>query len=138
MKYIYCALIFLLLTSSSKHNTIGLNDTELADRIKVSLKSGNYKLLSTCLDHQIELIIDSDKIDFQKIPATQAEQIFKSFFQRNPPVSFQYVYQGSSNKDLRYSVGSFKSRKKDYLVYMLLKKTSSNKYVINTLQFREG
>ena len=138
MKYIYCALIFLLLTSSSKNTTIGFTDIELSEKIRSSLKNGNYKMLSTCFDNQIELIIDSDKIDFQKIQVNQAEQIFKSFFQKNPPLSFQYIYQGTSNKDLRYNVGSFKSRKKDFVVYMLIKKSGKDRYVINTMQFRES
>lgn len=113
-------------------------DNELADRIKMSFRSGNSKMLTLCLNPDLELVIDSEKIDYQHISASQAEILLKSFFQKNPPISFQYVYQGSSNSDVRYSVGNYKSRNKDFLIYILTKKTSGGKYMINTIQFREG
>ncbi len=113
-------------------------DNELADRIKMSFKSGNPKMLASCLNNQVELVIDSEKIDFPKVATNQAEMIFKSFFQKNPPLSFSYVYQGSSNAELRYSVANYRSRNKDFLVYILVRRLSGSKYVIETLQFREG
>lgn len=143
MKYMFAALVFILFINATKpekkiDNPKKRIDNELTDRIKLSFKGGNPKLLASCLSQEIELVIDSEKIDFQKISSQQAEQIFKLFFQRNPPLSFQYVYQGASNIDLKYSVANYRSRNKDFLVYILLKKDSNNKYVIDTIQFRES
>jgi Domain of unknown function (DUF4783) len=113
-------------------------DNELADRIKISFRSGNSRMLASCLNREVELVIDSEKIDFSKISTDQAEQVLKTFFQKNPPMNFQYVYQGSSNSEVRYSVANFRSRNKDYLVYILIKRAGVNKYVVDTIQFREG
>jgi len=135
-------IIFIFLTSATKPNDNIVKrtkeDNELADRIRMSFRGGNPRMLASCLNQQIELVIDSEKIDFQKISSQQAEQIFKTFFQKNPPLAFQYVYQGASNKDLRDSVGTYRSRNKDFLVYILVKRAEANKYVIDTIQFREG
>ncbi len=142
MKYLLSAIIFVLLTSATKPNDddkkLTREDNELADRIRMSFRGGNPRMLASCLNQQVELVIDSEKIDFQKISSQQAEQIFKTFFQKNPPLAFQYVYQGASNADLRYSVGTYRSRNKDFLVYILVKRADANKYVIDTIQFREG
>lgn len=142
-KYIFAVLVLIIFVNASKIRrevvvTEKKADNELTDRIRMSFKGGNPKMLATCLNQEIELVIDSEKIDFQKISSQQAEQIFRLFFQHNPPLSFQYVYQGASNVDLRYSVANYRSRNKDFLVYILVKRDSNNKYVIDTIQFRES
>jgi len=142
MKYIFSALILLTFVNASKPReytaAVKREDNELTDRIRMSFRGGNPKMLASCLNQDIELVIDSEKIDFQNISSQQAEQIFKSFFQKNPPLSFQYVYQGASTIDLKYCVGNYRSRNKDFLVYILVKKGLHNKYVIDTIQFRES
>jgi hypothetical protein len=143
MKYIFALFVLILFINASKPGGRVISpekriDNELTDRIRMSFKGGNPKMLASCLSQEIELVIDSEKIDFQKISSQQAEQIFKLFFQHNPPLSFQYVYQGASNVDLRYSVANYRSRNKDFLVYILVKRGENNKYVIDTIQFRES
>jgi hypothetical protein len=143
MKYIITTLLLLSFTfvqagGDDDKDKRSKEDNELADRIKMSFKSGNPKMLASCLNNQVELVIDSEKIDFPKVANNQAEVIFKSFFQKNPPLSFSYVYQGSSNAELRYSVANYRSRNKDFLVYILVRRVTGSKYVIETLQFREG
>ena len=144
MRYLFTLLAFTVLIASTSAKTDDDGgkkkkaDNELADRIKISFRSGNSRMLATCLNNQVELVIDSEKIDFSKISSDQAEQILKNFFQKNPPMNFQYVYQGSSNTEVRYSVANFHSKNKDYLVYILIKRAGVNKYVVDTIQFREG
>ncbi|MBA4853063.1 DUF4783 domain-containing protein [Emticicia sp. BO119] len=143
MKYVFAALVLIVFVNASKpkgrvETPKKSIDNALTDRIRMSFKGGDPKMLASCLNQEIELIIDSEKIDFQKISSQQAEQIFKLFFQHNPPLSFQYVYQGASNIDLKYSVANYRSRNKDFLVYILVKRGDNNKYVIDTIQFRES
>lgn len=143
VKYILVVLVLIAFVNASKPKERVTSpqksiDNELTDRIRMSFRGGDPKMLASCLNQEIELIIDSEKIDFQKISSQQAEQIFKLFFQHNPPLSFQYVYQGASNVDLKYSVANYRSRNKDFLVYILVKRGGNNKYVIDTIQFRES
>ncbi len=142
MKYLMSVIIFIFITGAIPPNDTNREknraDNELADRVRMSFRSGNPRMLASCLNRQVELVIDSEKIDFQKINSQQAEQIFKSFFQKNPPLAFQYAYQGESNVGLRYSVGTYRSRNKDFLVYILVRRSDANRYLIDTIQFREG
>ncbi len=112
--------------------------SNISKTISRSFKGGNSDLLSTCLDKEIELIIDGDKIEFQKIPSKQAAIILNSFFKKNPPLSFNYIYQGNNNSDLEYCIGNYKSSNKEYMVYMLIKKDHLDRFVINTLQLKKG
>lgn len=129
-------VLFSGFTFNKQNEKIGVN--ELSKIISTSFKIGNSDLLATCLDKEIELIIDGDRIEFQKLPSHQAENILKSFFKKNPPLSFRYVYQGNNNSELKYCIGNYKSKNRDYMVYMLIKKDKNDRFVLNALQLKMG
>lgn len=120
---------------STEPKKLDLN--EISKIISLSFKGGNSDLLGSCLDKEIELIIDGDKIEFQNLPLYQAKPILNSFFKKNPPLSFSYVYQGANNSALKYCIGNYKSKTADYLVYMLIKKDKSHRFSVNTLQLKK-
>jgi hypothetical protein len=140
MKYIFSLFLIGILSSYSlrkaSNETAGLS--EVSKVISQSFKIGNSDMLSSCLDKEIELIIDGDKIEFQKLPSIQAKNILNSFFKNNPPISFNYVYQGNSKSELKYCIGNYKSKNRDFFVYMLIKKSKNDKFLINTLQLKKG
>jgi hypothetical protein len=140
MKHLISIVLFLTFGSATfkDNNVEKLGLTEVSKIISTSFKGGNSDLLSSCLDSEIELIIDGEKIEFQKLPSNQAKNILNSFFRKNPPLSFSYVYQGNSSSELKYSIGNYRSKNSDYFVYMLIKKTKNNQYLINTLQLKKG
>jgi hypothetical protein len=78
--------------------------------ISQSFKGGNSDLLSSGLEKKIELIIDNDKIAFQNLSVSQTKPILNSFFKKNRPLSFNYVYQGSNSSALKYCIGNYKSK----------------------------
>ncbi len=64
--------IFCLLLGSYKGLSVEAVEStqeakELTESILQSFKNGNSKLLASCFNQKIELVIDSEKIDFQKI-----------------------------------------------------------------------
>lgn len=144
MKYIYGLLLCLFLTNSVALKTVEESDreqaslNEIAGLIESSFSSGNAKLLGDLLSSELELVIDSEKIEFAKISKDRAGYILSSFFKSNPPIEFSYVYQGSTSKTLRYSVGNYKSSNKEFLIYMLIKENSDHTYGIKTLQMRKN
>ncbi|WP_341227138.1 DUF4783 domain-containing protein [uncultured Arcticibacterium sp.] len=141
MKYIYGLLLCLFLTNSVafiNHNDkeqASLN--EIAGLIESSFSRGNADLLGDLLADELELVIDSEKIEFAKISKERASYILSSFFKTNPPVEFSYVYQGTTSKTLRYSVANYKSKNKEFKIYMLIKEDAGHHYGIKTLQMRE-
>lgn len=139
MKYIY-VLLFCLVMSKSEANKSDhkRNINEIADLIESSFAKGNSKLLESLLSDELELVIDSEKVEFAKIQRERAGFILSSFFKRNPPVEFDYVNQGNTSETLRYSVGNYKSSNKEFLIYMLIKESPDHTFGIKTLQMREN
>lgn len=132
---IFVAFLSSFTLKSSEPINLSLN--EISKVISQSFKVGNSDLLTSCLDKEIELIIDGDKIEFQNLPASQAKPILSSFFKKNPPLSFNYVYQGANSSALKYCIGNYKSKNNDYLVYMLIKKDKYDRFFVNTLQLKK-
>jgi hypothetical protein len=96
--------------------------------ISQSFKGGNSDLLNSCLDKEVELIINNDKIAFQNLSASQAKPILSSFFKKNSPLSFDYVYQGANRSALQYCIGNYKSNNSNYLVNMPLRKDKDDRF----------
>ncbi|MCR9066635.1 MAG: DUF4783 domain-containing protein [Cytophagales bacterium] len=112
--------------------------TAISSRIELSFKKGDSDKLVSLLDDEIELIIDSEDVQFNKISKEHAGFILATFFKKNTPNSFSYVYEGNSSEGLQYSVAKYQSPLKEFMVYVLIKKTKNNLYAIDTLQIREN
>lgn len=113
-----------------------LTETDISQTVGTSLRSGDASRLSAQFAKTIELVIDTENVEFQAVQATHAELILRSFFRKYPPHSFQFVYRGSSDR-LRYSTGTYETSGQVFAVYVLMRQTSDNHYVINALHFRK-
>ena len=130
-------LATFLLTSFLWITTLDLtSDKAVIESVRTSLASGNAGLLSASFAKNIELIIDTEKVEFSSVQATHAEMILRSFFRKHPPHSFQFVYRGSSDR-LRYTTGVYETDGTTFAVYILMRQTANQQYVINTLHFRK-
>ncbi|MBK6978941.1 MAG: DUF4783 domain-containing protein [Cytophagaceae bacterium] len=138
MKYIVGLIAIVTLIGTSSYRERKLNVNDISSIVGQSFRTGSSEQLVGCLDKEIELIIDGDRVEYQNIPAQKAQLILNSFFKKNPPVSFSYVYQGNNSAELKYCIGNYHSKKSDYLVYMLIKKTKGDKYLVNTLQLKKS
>lgn len=67
---------------------------------------------------------------------TQAKIIFKQFFKDHPLTSFKLNHQGSSNDGSKYFIGTYKTVKAEYRVYVLMK-SQDKKMRIQEIQFEE-
>ncbi len=127
----FIALLFLtvILGNSSDSNTVEL--------LKQSLQKGQAHQLSMLFDKQIELVIESETVDFPSVSANHAELILQSFFRKHPPRRFQYIYQGNTTK-LRYSTGIYETQDQAFSVYVLMRQDARRQLVINTLHVRKN
>ena len=122
------AILMLLITSFK-------SEVEITERISSIIRSGDAHELALHFDRRLELVIDTEKVNFNNIETDHAELILKNFFKKHPPKSFTYIYQGSADR-MRYSTATYNSSTKVFEVYILMRK-SKNDYVINTLHFRK-
>lgn len=133
MKYFSLYLLFISFFSLVSINVQAQN--EVINGAKAALKSGNSKELAKYFNSSIELIVEAENIDMDKVSNTQAELILKTFFQKYPATNFTYGHQGSSPEGLQYSTGTYQSGSGSFLVYMVVKQFDG-KYLIDRIDFR--
>ncbi len=127
--------LLTILTTIILLNASLKSESEITERIRSIIKSGNAHELAVHFDRKLELVIDTEKIDFHNIENGHAELILKGFFKKHPPKAFTYIYQGSADR-MRYSTATYNTSTDAFEVYILMRK-SKNNYVINTLHFRK-
>ncbi|MES2730392.1 MAG: DUF4783 domain-containing protein [Bacteroidota bacterium] len=130
MKYIFNLWLLFLLMGMG-YESKAQNDVTTA--AKTALKGGDSSELAKYFNNSIELIIESDKVEFDKVSDTQAELVLRTFFQKNPAKDFTYVHQGSSPEGLQYSTGTYLASTGSFQVYILMKQFSG-KYLISKIQ----
>ncbi|MFD2935709.1 DUF4783 domain-containing protein [Spirosoma flavum] len=109
---------------------------DIAQTVGISLRTGDASQLSARFAKTIELVIDTENVEFQAIQATQARFILRSFFRKYPPHKFQFVYQGASDR-LRYSTGTYEANGQIFTVYVLMRQMNDHQYAINAMHFRK-
>ncbi|OFY64594.1 MAG: hypothetical protein A3H98_07740 [Bacteroidetes bacterium RIFCSPLOWO2_02_FULL_36_8] len=122
-------LIFIVCLITSPFITKSQSPT--ADEISQLIKSGDSKELSKFFNTTIELNFNDERKNY---PKTQAELVLKNFFQKYPPIEFEYKHQGTSSEGLRYFIGSYKS-KDAVFVTLIRMKPINGKYFIHKIEF---
>jgi len=104
----------------------------LQEEVSNAIKLGNASALAKYFNTSLDLVVPGQEITCSK---TQAEQILKDFFQKNPPKSFKINHQGASKDGSQFSIGTYISTAdKSFRTYFLLKKSGANT-LIQQLQF---
>jgi hypothetical protein len=132
MKYFLLTLFFIGLAFGS-FPAQAQND--VMGGAKTALKTGNSRELAKYFNSNIELIIEAENVDYDKVSNTQAELILKNFFQKYPAKEFNFGHQGSSEGGLQYSTGTYVSGNSTFLVYIVLKQFGG-RYMIDRIDFR--
>lgn len=114
----------------------GTDAADITQVVGTSLRQGDAGRLSARFARNIELVIDTEKIEFSSVQATHAELILRSFFRKYPPDNFQFVYQGASDR-LRYSTGTYETNGQNFAVYVLMRQSPNQPFTINALHFRK-
>jgi hypothetical protein len=106
---------------------------ETTEKINKSITEGNASSLSVHFNSSLDISLPD--ID-QTMSSAHATQVMKNFFKENPPKSYKVNHVGSSREATKYIIGTYKSEKKSFKVYALLK-LNDDKYLIVQLQFEE-
>ena len=111
-------------------------EADITQTVGASLRRGDASKLSASFAKTIELVIDTEQVEFSSVQATHAELILRSFFRKYPPHSFQFIYGGTSDR-LRYSTGTYETNGKTFSVYVLMHQSDKQRFVVNALHFRK-
>lgn len=113
-----------------------VRDIEIAEKIKSSFRTGNAHNLADHFEKNLELVIDTERVDFRRVRNEQAELILKNFFKKYPPKDFKYGFQGTASK-VRYCTATYQTLSgSKFQVYILMRVTEKD-YLINTLHFKK-
>lgn len=127
MKLLKLKIFFLLAFVTS----MSFAQNEIFSKLRLAIKAGDSKTISTYLDQSLDLKIESQEGTYS---GTQAEFVLKDYFRKYPPQSFEYIHKGESPAGAKYAIGSYVSNGGTFRVYMKLKKIGAN-YRIDTLDF---
>jgi len=107
---------------------------ETAAQVASALQAGNAADVSKYFNSMIDLTLPGYDDTYSK---TQAGQIMKEFFIKNPVKSFKITRQGSSPDGSQYSIGSLDTGKKVFRVYFLIK-SAGGQNLVHQLQVQEN
>jgi hypothetical protein len=115
--------ILILLTNSS----FG----QIPAPIGNGLKTGNAKMVASCFNDNIELVI----LDKESVCSKdQGEMILNDFFSKNKPTDYKLTFQGGS--DSVYGIGKMQTVGANFRIYFMLK-TFANKPLIVQLRIEK-
>ncbi|MFK8005689.1 MAG: DUF4783 domain-containing protein [Saprospiraceae bacterium] len=98
------------------------------DSISKALSRGDVESLSTYFDENVE--IDDDFYD-----KSEAKDVVKKFFSKNPAKSFSLIHQGTSKgEDSKYFIGNLNAGSGTFRVYVYMK-LSGSQPLIQELRF---
>jgi len=123
-------LIMILFYFSLNIQPISAQSSISAD-VSGAIKDGNSKDLAKYFYSSIDLTVPGNEGNFSK---SQAEQIVKDFFSKNPPKSFVINHQGTSGDGSQFFIGTYSTVSASYRTYFLIKKFSDTPY-IQQIQF---
>jgi hypothetical protein len=104
---------------------------DIGAKIKAKIESGDAISLGKHFNSTIDLTTPSLDNTVSQNHGTQA---LKSFFSKYPPTSFSINHDGYSNDGSHYIIGTYKSGRQTFRVYILLRRVAE-KYKVFQLQF---
>lgn len=125
-------LIFSILVTSSVGQPHPSQDN-IIDKVVNAIKAMDANKLASYFNETVDLEAGESDGSYSK---TQAEIIFRQFFKNHPLTSFSLNHQGSSNDGSKYLIGTYKTAKIEYRVYVLMK-LIDEQMRIQEIQFEE-
>lgn len=90
--------------------------SQIPSQIENGLKTGNAKMIASCFNDNIELVIlDKENVCSKE----QGEMILSDFFSKNRPTDFKLTHQGGT--DSVYGIGKMQTANANFRIYFMLK-----------------
>jgi hypothetical protein len=124
----------VLIVLLSLHSFTASAQDDINKPIVTALTAGNAATLSDYFNTMVDLGISGNEDSYSK---TQATQILKDFFNKNPVKSVKITRQGTSTDGSQFSIGEMLAGTATFRIYYLLKKVSG-KFLIQQLQIQKA
>ncbi len=117
-KNLMFVLFSMLISFAAPAASVMPASSGIIESIASAIKGANSGELARYFSNTVEIQIPGKEGTFSK---SQAEMIMKDFFSRNPVTSYAVNQQGSSNGGAQFMIGTYKSGKTIFHVYVLVK-----------------
>ena len=121
-KLFLSALLILALVSVGRAQ----QQEDVLDQVVGIIKAGNARELARFFQKEIDLNLNGDENTYSR---ARAEAVLKTFFDENPPVSFEINHQGASRSGARYGIGNYKNKTGTYRVWIKLKEVNGRSLI---------
>jgi len=112
MKKFLCAFATIFFVSVIPTSVFG----QIPAQIASGLKSGNAKMVASCFNDNVELVImDKENVCSRE----QGEMILNDFFSKNKPTDYKLTHQGGT--DSVYGIGKLQTSGASFRIYFVLK-----------------
>ena len=125
-RYLATSLFFFLLSFSPPSDTAKL--------VATALQAGNAREVAKYFNTMVDLSLPMSDDTYSK---TQAEQILRDFFTKNPVKSFKVSKQGNSADGTTYCIGTLEAGNKTFRVYFLVK-SNGTQNLVQQMQIQEN
>lgn len=132
MKYVRFFLLTIFLIGTKAYS-FSPNAIIVNNKLQVSLRNGRAQELAMMFNDEVDLVIDSEDVDYSGIASNHAQLILKSFFMRNPPIDFQTVFRGGAG---RYYIGLLRTAKDTFNVSVVMKRAADGEFKIESIRFK--
>ena len=114
----FVPVIFLLLLADFAFG-------QIPPQIGSGLKTGNAKMVASCFNDNVELVIlDKENVCSKE----QGEMILSDFFSKNKPVDFKITHQ--SGTDSSYGIGKMQTSTGNFRIYFMLKNFANKPLIV--------
>ena len=121
MKKILYAFVAVFFLSFSGNKLFG----QIPSQIGSGLKSGDAKMVASCFNENVELVIlDKENVCSKE----QGEMILNDFFSKNKPTDYKLTHQGGT--DSVYGIGKLQTAGTNFRIYFVLKSFANKQLIV--------
>lgn len=126
MKQSVVAIFFFILSTA-------VYGQDTTNEVQLAFEAGSAKELMKYFNDRTEVKFDGEGSSHL---ISEAEPVFREFFNENPPTTFEYIHKGQSPKGLKYNIAQYTSGENTYRILMLLKQ-NGDQYLIDNISLNQ-
>lgn len=134
MKKVFITIVICIFSTMMLGASTKVIAQSFIEEITNAFTTGDAPILSKHFSNNLDIAFNKETGIYSR---SQSEMIFRDFFSKEKPNSFEVKQRSyQNNNDLLYLISSYKSNKNKYLVFITLK-WENNNYKIVEIHFKQ-
>ena len=129
MNKFYKRTLFLLIWTIS----VFVAKAQTLEDVVNNIRSNNVAGVIKCFDNFVTITLNNNQSVYSK---TQAEQVVKDFFAKNPVKDFTVAQSGTSSATSKFAIGTLSTANGPFRLYVLMKQ-KDDVYILQEIRFEK-